>query len=445
VKPKFTISVLITAAIVLLAVPASSQTQWRRATQGAFQGIAFNPHSHGETIYAASYDSIGIFRSDDHGLTWARYFDGLEPFSTSDIRQIYCVPTDTNVVLALSPRKLYRSTNGGRNWVELDGLGGIEGEDIDYQEATDLLYYGQNFRGPVWRSGDHGATWVMTGAAVDSIGLCTIAVSPDLPTVLLAGSEGGELARSTEEGMNWTIQMHHDTGTDLEPEVPKIVYSKFAVGVSGLRTIALCTRWPSLGNAIVKTVDNGVSWTSLHHPSKNPWALEIDQRASTIAAASNAAYPGPLHYWTGLFHDRSDTVTNGLIQETTDGGLSWHTMNFPTGIEGDPNNPMTRDVWVMKFDTTSGRLIASTSTGVWIAETRSSVRSTANAEIGYHVRRSANGVEVMGATRLVLFDMLGREVCGAQGATLGVGATPHGCYTLAITLVDRVVFERVIL
>lgn len=444
-KAKISIVVLIIGVQLILAEVASAQVAWRRATMGAFQGIAFNPLSRGETIYAASYDSIGVFRSDDHGLTWARYFDGLEPFSTSDIRQIFCVPTDTNVVLALSPRKLYRSTNGGRNWIELDGLGGIEGEDIDYQETTDLLYYGQNFRGPVWRSGDHGATWVMTGAAVDSIGLCTIAVSPDLPTVLLAGSEGGELARSTEEGMNWTIQMHHDTGSDLEPEVPKIVYSKWAVGTSGTRTIALCTRWPSIGNAIVKTIDNGVTWTSLHHPSKNPWALEIDQRASMIAPPSDPSFPGPLRYWTGLFHDRSDTVTNGLIQETTDGGITWHSMNFPAGIEGDLSNPVTRDVWVMKFDTTSGRLIASTSTGVWIAETRFGVRQLPAEQAESQLIQTSRSLAVMGATKLVLYDMLGREICDAIGSSLGYSGLAHGCYSLSITLPDRVAYARIIL
>jgi hypothetical protein len=435
-KVAFSIVVLIIVGGFVLAESASAQYQWRRSTEGAFQGIAFNPRSNGETIFAASYDSIGIFRSDDHGLSWARYFDGLEPFATSDIRQILCVPTDTNIVLAVSPRTVYRSTNGGRVWTEVPNLGGIEGEDIDYQEVTDALYYGQNFRGPTWKSIDHGATWVVTGQATDSVGLCTIAVSPDLPTVLLAGSEGGEIARSTQEGMNWAIQMENDPGGPFEPEVPKIVYSKRAVNSSGVRGIAVCTRWPSIGNAIVKTIDNGVTWSSLHHISKNTWALEIDQRANAIASPADAAYPGPLHFWTGLFHDRSDTVRNGLVQETTDGGITWNSVGFPVGVDGDPINPITRDVWVMKFDTTSGRLIASTSTGVWIAETKLAVRQPAIGASNFLIQDN-DGVSALEPSHLTLYDMLGRRLAVQIGTHLDLRSQPHGLYFVTAARGDR--------
>jgi photosystem II stability/assembly factor-like uncharacterized protein len=321
-------------------------------------------------------------------------------------------------------------------------LGGIEGEDIDYQASTDILYYGQNFKGPTWKSTDHGANWTVTGDATDSIGLCTIAVSPDLPTVLLAGSQGGEIARSTQEGMNWTIQKGPDTGAALEPEVPKIVYSKAAINASGVRAIALGTRWLSHGDAIVKTTDNGVTWTSLHHPSKNPWALDIDQRSDMIAKPNDAAYPGPLHFWTGLFHDRSDTATNGLIQETTDGGITWRSTNFPRGVDGDPANPMTRDVWVMKFDTTSGRLIASTSTGVWMAETKSGVATEAP-EQEIDIRITATSIGVDNAQHLTLFDILGRVVRSSDGASIAA-PDAHGYYTLRVTDRDRTLYRRLI-
>src|SRR5437868_771139 len=159
--------VLSVLAIGLFHSSARSQDyHWRRAStlpNVPWHSVAFNPLSHGRIVFAGSAGMDGVYRSDDGGLTWA---EGLSPADAplSECRQIFCVPNDTNIVLAVTTRLLYRSTDGGKNWVYFpEQFGGSDGEVIAYHPSDDVLYYGDNIAKGFWKSGDHGASWQKTG------------------------------------------------------------------------------------------------------------------------------------------------------------------------------------------------------------------------------------------------------------------------------------------
>src|ERR1051326_3458162 len=120
------------ALLIVLTLPSvgNSQTRvWKRALPIAVYSVALNPLSDGKIIFAGPGGFDGIYRSNDGGATWSdNLTEGLKP-EINGVHQIYCIPSDTSVVLALTPNRLYRSTNGGYSWyIVSDTIGGVDGE-----------------------------------------------------------------------------------------------------------------------------------------------------------------------------------------------------------------------------------------------------------------------------------------------------------------------------
>jgi hypothetical protein len=389
---------------------------WRRALPASCRAVAFNPLSKGQILFAGpGRETDGIFRSDDAGATWTLHDTPGLTIPMNNIHQIFCVPGDTSVVLAVSPEELYRSTDGGFNWaIVSDTIGGVDGEDIAWHAADSTLYYGQNFGYALWKSHDLGATWSQTGFAnPDSIGLCALDVSSDVPPTIIQGSEGtGLVARSVDDAEHWQVTLHADTGTNNECEVPKVVFSNYAAdSVNGRHDVALVIRWLSNDRSLVGTPDGGLTWRTLPSPSIDPWALDVDQRVAKISVPSDAAYPLPLHFFIGLFGVESDTVENGMVQETSNGGATWHSTNFPKGSANSSSTPLVNLVWVLKFDTTTARLAAATDSGIYIADTLTDAVPEQHVVSSLQVM-SELGCMIVSSPRPIehaaLFDLLGR-------------------------------------
>src|SRR5581483_9255753 len=358
-----------TALFILIGTQSciAQSFHWRLALPGIWNSVAFNPHSNGNVIFAGSAFADSIYRSDDGGYTWHKHGGGSYNFIIATVKQIFCLPSDTSVVLAVTPNDFYRSSDGGLTWYDsYNGgaltLGGVDGESIGYNAAEDAIYYGENFGHGVWRSDDHGSTWRLTGGLFpDSITLCSMGVSSDTPPFLVQGTEGsgGILAHSTNEGQSWLVTLRGPE-TDIV-ECPKIVFSWNAISpVTGSHSIAISTRWPTRDTNMVATTDGGATWQVLLAPNRT-WALDIDQRKEMTSSPADPAYPLPLHFFAGLFDVRPDTVPGGLIQETTDGGRTWRSTGFPS-------SDSLLEAWVMKYDTLSGRLAVATDSGIYIGD-----------------------------------------------------------------------------
>ncbi|HET6511449.1 MAG TPA: hypothetical protein VFH43_04610 [Candidatus Kapabacteria bacterium] len=392
--------------------------EWRRTMELPTECVAFNPLSKGKTIFVASLADTGIFRSDNGGLTWAQYNEGLQPFSSSRIMQIYCLDSDTNVVLAVSQSSgLYRSTNGGRSWSVALESGGILGEAITWHRSSDVLYYGQNFMEPVWRSDDHGATWVEVGNQDSIITLCTIAVEQEERKRILAGSGEGGIALSDDEGKNWRMVFDiEDPSEVLRPEVPKIVWSTYAPQV------AIATRWLSKYNSIVRSLDAGETWERLDIELPRAWALEIDQRPSWVGPL------GPNRFWIGLFNRGSDTNVLNSVVETHDAGKTW----LSTGM------PKVSQVWMVKYDSTSDRLAAATDDGFYVTTAKAGVRqepSVASARLSNNPAHSHSEVILPEGERLhsiAVYDAAGRLMFTGTERKIELSVLAHGAYRVEV-------------
>ena len=170
------------------------------------------------------------------------------------------------------------------------GSGNITALAIDPQRPT-TLYAGTSDRG-VFKTTDGGATWSATGLA--NVYVSALAIDPVTPTTLYAVAWGG-LYKSTDGGANWN-PINDLTGVGvsslaIDPQTPTTLYG-----------------W-TYHDGVFKSTDGGASWnvTGLTSVGRD-LRLAIDPLIPTTLYAGAGA--------SGVY-------------KSTDGGLSW----TPTGLE----------------------------------------------------------------------------------------------------------------
>ncbi len=256
--------------------------------------VALNPKDP-DVIYAEGVTG-GIIISRDRGTSW----DGWSSPGLVAIRQILVHPVDTSTVLAASSSGgLRRTTDAGVTWSNVLPGFSIDGESITmYPPAPDTIYAGNFPDGKVYRSTDRGATWEERG--VSSNRLCALAVKPDDPDVLCAGTGGGTISRSTDGGLSWTIVKQGTAGSEFQ-EVPKIVFHPLAP------TVGYATTYGSLDTTldVWKTTDGGATWNRTALQKFATWSIVVDPTDPGIV-------------YVGSFSGVLSTV-----YRTTDGGGSW--------------------------------------------------------------------------------------------------------------------------
>ncbi|MGB0477197.1 MAG: WD40/YVTN/BNR-like repeat-containing protein, partial [Flavobacteriaceae bacterium] len=172
----------------------------------------------------------GIYRSADGGSSWQDM--GLK--KSEHISKIIVHPNDSNTIWVASQgplwssggeRGLYKSTDGGKNWVNklsINKWTGVTDLVID-PTNPDILYLAswQRHRnvaahmggGPgtsLYKSVDGGETWVKidNGFPSSNMGKIGLAISPMNPKILYAAIEldrrKGAVYRSSDSGGSWT-------------------------------------------------------------------------------------------------------------------------------------------------------------------------------------------------------------------------------------------------
>jgi len=178
----------------------------------------------------------GLYKSVDAGKTWKHL--GLK--ATERFSRIVISPKDPNVVFAAAlghewgpnkERGLYRSTDAGATWkqvIYVDETTGASDVAIDPEDPNvvycgmyDFLRQPWHFRsgGPgsgLYRSADGGETWThltdpklangLPGRGlIGRIGVSVCASDPNVVYAMIESEEPGELWRSNDRGMHWTL------------------------------------------------------------------------------------------------------------------------------------------------------------------------------------------------------------------------------------------------
>jgi len=170
---------------------------------------------HPNTIYGASYTSA-VMKSTDNGQTWFRSSDGIGNTRSYAVK---AHPTDPNTAYAGAYEStLFKTIDGGQSWdavLTTPGSGYVYSIVIDPNNPQ-IVYttFGtQVFKGSttgVYKSIDGGETWKEINKGISDSpnennekNIYFLAMDPQNPNILFAGSEHGDIFQTTDSGENW--------------------------------------------------------------------------------------------------------------------------------------------------------------------------------------------------------------------------------------------------
>ncbi len=285
---------------------ATETTTW--ATYPIFGGEMTSIASHPtqpDVVWVGTRDG-GVFKTIDGGQTWA---PSRESLTFYPIRTLAVNPT--------IPSRLYAGTDFDGVWISVDGGGswiksstGIDDRFVIFNIVIDPsntdIVYASGFGGvaqtigAVYRSTDAGATWTRADTGIEPTGatwvngIQTLALDPDVPTTLYAGTTYEGIFRTTNSGGAWTA------------------------------------------------INDGVPWLSQPDYRQSIDALAVDHyhggRPSAVISYLDYFVLDPLDVWQLASHDflggrrmsfhptQSDTVmmAGGGFVRSTDGGATWN-------------------------------------------------------------------------------------------------------------------------
>ena len=274
-------------------------------------------------------------------------------------------------------RGVFRSDDGGANWVDLGQPGGAQTSLLVRDPLAPGTLYAATNKG-LFKTTDGGATWAASGL-LDQ-GIYGLAVDPTSPSTLYAGTWAsaeigsfGYVFKSLDAGQSWSQvdAMHNDIviSFGVDPLDSSIVFGGTLSG-SVLRSGDAGETWAqvdSVGGAVYQVVPDpvrsGVVYSRWGTTTYVPWAIPTgtlrrtrDGGATwTDVAGLPSTIPGP------FVIDPNDanvlySVTNGSLYRSIDGAESWSVMAPAVASGqlavsgGDPQFLYSAGEGVLRFD-----------------------------------------------------------------------------------------------
>jgi photosystem II stability/assembly factor-like uncharacterized protein len=157
----------VTLALVFFIFSAESEAQWERVSSSPSGNAKDIVDSNG--IAYLGYLNIGVFRSSDSTETWEQINNGLNTLQAKSIFQMLIY---NEAIYAATIDGIYKSTDGGDNWVKKSegitiGPGAIYEFTASIFEYNDVLFTGA-WNG-IYRSTDFGESWEITNVSGEGI------------------------------------------------------------------------------------------------------------------------------------------------------------------------------------------------------------------------------------------------------------------------------------
>lgn len=208
-------------------------------------------------------EGYGVYKSLDGGQTWSAATNGMGTRMAVDILMH---PSNHLTLVAATNDGIFKTTDGGANWVEKFGSGDFT--QMVYQPVTTgtpKIYAVTHSK--FYYSTDWGDTWTLVNAGLTGSGGladgCRIAVSAANPNVVYVGTvhDEGTIFKSTDAGLTFTNVYHNPaqslTGYDTNGGGQGNY--NFCIVANPLNANELF-----LGSHnIWRSTDGGVNWTQL--------------------------------------------------------------------------------------------------------------------------------------------------------------------------------------
>ena len=253
---------LIIISLLCLAPELHSQSlKWERvlgSTAGAVNCLVVDSNS----ILAGTADR-GVYRSTDGGLNW------------QEIDTMPVIPRSSALwgagpvlIAGTFDSGIYRSTNSGATW------------DHSTRDSADEIWTlfahnGSIFSGTVdsgmFRSADSGLTWQQTNTGII---FPSIRAFTALGGVLFAGTHGAGIYRSIDDGNTW------ESSSNGLPE--GFIH---AMACSGT-TVFAGTHY----DAIYRSTDSGTTWTHASNGIGNPYIIALAMSGNVIFTATSDGF-----------------------------------------------------------------------------------------------------------------------------------------------------------
>ncbi len=174
----------------------------------------------GEGFYNTDgLQGAGIFRSNDGGATWGP----LPSTQTTDFRYVnrLAMSADGTILLAATRTGLFRSTNYGIGWTKVLTPNALPAPTPAFPDVLDVKFRGgsstgavaSGYSGNAYYSTDGGQTWhaAATGPSIDTAGSLKrveigVSQSSPLTVYLSADASSGQIWKSTDGGVNYSLQ-----------------------------------------------------------------------------------------------------------------------------------------------------------------------------------------------------------------------------------------------
>ncbi len=152
--------------------------------------------------------SGGVYKSLDGGLTWRFMSSGMieGEFRTAmalGVNSLVIDPSHSSSLYAGSTRGLFKTTDGGKNWVKKqEGMGeGYVAVLLVHPASNATLYAGT--QNGVYKTTDGGEHWTALNNGLTNNSIRTMVMHPKDPNIIYAGTQGG-LFRTVDSGAHWT-------------------------------------------------------------------------------------------------------------------------------------------------------------------------------------------------------------------------------------------------
>jgi photosystem II stability/assembly factor-like uncharacterized protein len=198
------------------------------AIESEWLAVAVHPVDRRQVLISDEFSGL-LWKSTDGGNTWRTVFnhpDAGDPCALVEcrhgFRSIAYAPSNPDVVYAGMSRSrrtvengefpgpsfgMYRSTDGGENWGEINT--GLATSLINIHRIAvhptdpDVVYVG-TWKDGVFKTTDGGQSWALKNNGLISADVRSLAIDPQNPQVVFAGlGEGAGVYKSTDGGESW--------------------------------------------------------------------------------------------------------------------------------------------------------------------------------------------------------------------------------------------------